>query len=182
MSAASFRERHSRLSKGVSIFQSSPKNASRGGVTISRARLVAGAKPFESPASVIMQRGAGLAIPGSMPSALRRSITLRRTYPLPVMRFLAAAVSIAAGREAGQRIRILSVKREASSGDLRWLGPWSAPIVCVEPADPIRERGKTSSDGAAQSTRATKSASRPNVASKLAKSRKAVETAMAGGD
>ena len=44
-----------------------------------------------------------------MPSVLRRSITLRRTYSLGVIRFLAAARDIAGGSEAGQRIRTRSV-------------------------------------------------------------------------
>ena len=47
---------------------------------------------------------------GSIPSALRRSMTLRRTYSLAVIKLLAAAFSIATGRVLGHRICRLPVK------------------------------------------------------------------------
>jgi hypothetical protein len=86
-----------------------------------------------------------------MPSALSRSMTDRRMYSLAVIRLRAAAVSIAGGREGGHRTRKLSVKRALSSKGLRRASPMVGSIVCVVPGGcPIRERGKTGSDGAAQ--------------------------------
>ena len=78
-----------------------------------------------------------------------------RIYSLAVIRFRAAAVSIAAGSDAGQRMRRLLVKRvdplELGGG----LRPWFAPIVWqVQPAAPVRIRGKTCSIEVAHRARA----------------------------
>ena len=107
---------------------------------------------------------------GSMPSAFNRSITLRRTYSLAVIRWRAAARSMAGGSEAGQRIRTRSVKRALLSVD-ELLGAeligYLQSLCKSNRADPIRWRGKTCCDGARVAR--PKSASTDNVTTLLRK-------------
>jgi len=74
---------------------------------------------------------------GSISSAFKRSITLRRTYSEKVMRCLAAARSIAGGSEAGQRTSTRLVISLASSvADFFRAQPMAVSRLLVKPCGP----------------------------------------------